>query len=257
MAVQFDINNNQIYKKSKPGGSRLFKGFTLIELLVVISIIALLISILLPALGAARKAARNTQCLSNLRQLSVVFGSYESDNNGYIIEPYVPVGDTLYWGWSMRLMREDYLDSNHVGKMRINICPTNIVYSDGALANLPGDKATTWQAGTYGWNGRSTSPDNGAPQGRIENYKNPTRRFRIADKFAVRYSTWNAFRVQSHAEEIWPVVTTSYLSANGGFSYTHPGGSANLLFFDGHAQTFASSAIPPAKLAHLEQDYPW
>lgn len=59
------------------------RGFTLIELLVVISIIALLIAILLPALGLARESAIDTQCRSNLRSLGVGEMSYVADHKGY------------------------------------------------------------------------------------------------------------------------------------------------------------------------------
>lgn len=59
-------------------------AFTLIELLVVISIIALLIGILLPALGAARKAARQSACLQSLRQISIGCQLYANDNDEYL-----------------------------------------------------------------------------------------------------------------------------------------------------------------------------
>ncbi|MFA5864083.1 MAG: prepilin-type N-terminal cleavage/methylation domain-containing protein [Phycisphaerae bacterium] len=58
-------------------------GFTLIELLVVVAIIAVLISILLPALSSARELARRAVCMSNVHQITVVANMYADENNGW------------------------------------------------------------------------------------------------------------------------------------------------------------------------------
>jgi len=77
------------------------RGFTLVELLVVIGIIAVLISILLPALSKANKAAKRTQCLSNQRQIAMGIVMYENAYMGY-----VPLGVPGYnqnvRGWEKR-----------------------------------------------------------------------------------------------------------------------------------------------------------
>jgi prepilin-type N-terminal cleavage/methylation domain-containing protein/prepilin-type processing-associated H-X9-DG protein len=74
-------------------GRKLSTGFTLIELLVAIAIIALLISILLPSLGAARKTARNVICQSNLRQMVIAHTTYADSNKDAI------AGSPVTSGW--------------------------------------------------------------------------------------------------------------------------------------------------------------
>ncbi|MBI3910376.1 MAG: DUF1559 domain-containing protein [Armatimonadetes bacterium] len=75
----------RVIHQASPRGNcrRLHSGFTLIELLVVIAIIAILAAILFPVFAQAREKARQTSCVSNLRQIGMAMMMYVSDNGGY------------------------------------------------------------------------------------------------------------------------------------------------------------------------------
>lgn len=88
------------------------RGFTLIELLVVISIIALLASLIAPAVQSARRTARKAECMNNIRQLGLAMQSFSSANNGQLPSLVGPstfsnssgTTLTLSVGWPIQLL---------------------------------------------------------------------------------------------------------------------------------------------------------
>ena len=95
--------------KTKTQDTRLSQGFTLVELLVVITIIGILIALLLPAVQAAREAARSMQCKNNLKQIGLGLMNYESAAGSFPAGES-PVGDQGF-GHPMFITILPYLES--------------------------------------------------------------------------------------------------------------------------------------------------
>lgn len=132
------------------------KAFTLIELLVVISIIAMLMSILMPALGKAKDIAKDVICKSNLHQWSIVYATYVSEND-----------DKFYTAWYSSSVGHQwvYLLKDQFQTYDVAMCPNaskvpqvtgaDIVYAannDGAWATGPDDLRYGETYGSYGIN---------------------------------------------------------------------------------------------------------
>ena len=118
-------------------------GFTLIELLVVIAIIAVLVGILLPALGRARAAARSAVCLSQVRSLGIAHRLYADDHKGAFVDAGLAHGGVadLPNAWPVRLA--DYTQDGLAIRSPVDTSPYWSVREGGAFEGMTLAEALT------------------------------------------------------------------------------------------------------------------
>jgi prepilin-type N-terminal cleavage/methylation domain-containing protein/prepilin-type processing-associated H-X9-DG protein len=256
------------------------RGFTLVELLVVIGIIALLISILLPSLNAAREQARITKCLANLQQLGLAAVMYTQNHKGYVIPADIDLQEGGYadpsfgrnWTdtWATILVADKYLPyprgllpSQPPGLDNVFGCPSGILEmsaithtsvdvpntrkdSRGAMGYLHQSGPKGLEDGLnvfvwYGINGASNPDDTVIPSKRIMRVTAPA-----GSKSTRGWTRINQIRKPTQLAFLFDgLLGLNYTGNANRINGRHSRQSVtNVAFFDGHAESVRTKGIP-------------
>ena len=184
------------------------RGFTLIELLVVIAIIAILAAILFPVFAKAREKARQSTCLSNVKQISLAFLSYISDYDKRTPHGYwLPTGGPNVAGWSTRYHCAMTCTQPYIKNTQIYQCPS----------------------ATGMWNSYSTNV----------NFWNVSRSLAEFTKPAETVM-FGCSRYDAPSQGNWCLRAQKPASGCGGWSSDRHNDGTNYSFMDGHAKWLRS-----------------
>lgn len=221
-------------------------GFTLIELLTVIAIIGILAAILVPTVGKVRQSARATQCLSNLRQISMALNLSAEDDKGLL-----PWGTNTSYSTYWHLALQRYIGgqgANDRQGVGIFLCPT-IPVPNAANAGRTSYIANSLLMPEEKANGSMRRTG-------IASIRNPSQTVIITDGTVNtnNVSNWGFFKDKAHS----PLKSGSALddpipdqTANGDsrIAWRH-NGRTHVAFVDGHAK---SMAVGELKFRHVQR----
>ena len=216
------FGQDQVYSSGPRPSQRRQKirGFTLVELLVVIAIIALLMGILLPALGRVRRQGRKIACLSNVRQMGIALQAYVIDNDNRLPPSSCNLSDpNEYW---LRIL------TKYTRQGLLLRCPDDKA-SDFVYWNKPlGPDIDDLRWSSFALNSL-LDPDCAFNSGRYNNVIN-VRKPMYCIYVSESPSSWKNY------DHLHPDGWGSLSEAKGQVAWDRHLGTSNYLFVDGHAE---------------------
>ncbi len=201
------------------------KGFTLIELLVVIAIIAILAAILFPVFARAREKARQTACLSNMKQLGLAFAMYVEDYDEMVMPLFIrPSTGTITW---------PKIIQPYVKNIQVFSCPSSMHKFDGVSSYSPSIGGNAFGLFYPGWAGHEFS---------LAQYARPAETCLLGD--SARQHPTDAYDMDYSGHYLVQLHPLSYGSKNRGKWACRHNGGAVCVFADSHAKWVALLNIP-------------